>query len=333
MGLNKIGQSSLGQQKMTNHSSMQIVSLLPSTTEIVCALGLKKNLVGRSHECDFPKGIDQLPVCTAAKIDSSRSSLEIDQQVKRILEQGVSIYQVHAELLKKLQPDIILTQAQCEVCAVSLKEVEEAVCGWLESPVQIVSCSPMGLADVWSDIHNVAMACDVPDKGKQVVESLMNRVSRIAEQTCDIAEKPRVACIEWLDPLMAAGNWIPELVTLAGGINLFGTAAQHSPWLSWEELLDADPDILVILPCGFGLERCRTEMAVLVNHPAWQQLRVVQNRQVFITDGNQYFNRPGPRLVESLEIMTELFYPGLFNFGHQNQAWQVFETNNLIRMK
>lgn len=305
-------------------SALKIVSLLPSTTEIACILGLQSQLVGRSHECDFPPGVEALPVCTSAKIDSSLSSLEIDQQVKTILEQGISIYGVHADLLRQLQPDIVLTQAQCEVCAVSLKDVEAAMCGWLGHQAKIVSCSPMRLQDIWEDIRAVAAACGVADTGDQVVDALQNRVQAISQKAETLPNKPKIACIEWLEPLMSAGNWVPELVTMAGGVNLFGAAGEHSPWFSWEELQAADPDMLVILPCGFGLERTRLEMRALTEHPVWHQLRAVQNGEVYITDGNQYFNRPGPRLVESLEILAELFHPNRFNFGHAGKAWERF---------
>jgi len=301
---------------------LKIASLLPSTTEIACALGLQDHLVGRSHECDFPQGVENLPVCTEARMDSSLSSLEIDQQVKAILSQGLSVYEVHADLLKTLQPDIILTQDQCEVCAVSLKDVEAAVCGWLGQPARIVSCSPMQLRDVWSDIRAVASACGIPERGEKLVETLTGRVDAISKIAQAQPKKPRVACIEWLEPLMSAGNWVPELVTLAGGINLFGTVGEHSPWFSWEELIDSDPDILVILACGFSLARTRAELPCLTENPHWQKLRAVQNGQVYLTDGNQYFNRPGPRLVESLEIMAEIFHPDLFSFGHQNRGWE-----------
>jgi iron complex transport system substrate-binding protein len=304
--------------------ALKIASLLPSTTEIACALGLQANLVARSHECDFPIGVEALPVCTAARLDASRPSLEIDTQVKAILSEGLSVYTVHSDLLKMLQPDIILTQDQCEVCAVSLKDVEAAVCGWLGHPAKIVSCSPMGLQDIWTDIGSVATACGITERGQYLVESLLARVAAIEKNATTQALKPRVACIEWLEPLMSAGNWIPELVTLAGGINLFGEAGQHSPWFSWAELIAADPDLLIILPCGFGLARTRSEMACLVENPHWQTLRAVQTGQVFLTDGNQYFNRPGPRLVESLEIMAEIFHPQVFQFGHQNCAWELF---------
>lgn len=303
---------------------LKIASLLPSTTEIACALGLTENLVGRSHECDFPPGVERLPVCTAARLDSSLSSREIDQQVKAILEQGISVYEVHSDLLRSLHPDVILTQAQCEVCAVSLKDVEAALCDWLGQQARIVSCSPMRLDDIWDDIRAVAEACNVAEAGEQMIGDLKRRMREISDQASLLQCRPRVACIEWLDPLMSAGNWVPELVELAGGVNLFGTAGEHSPWFSWDDLLKSDPDMVVILPCGFSLARARAEMSVLAEHPNWKELRAVRQGHVYLTDGNQYFNRPGPRLVESLEIMAEIFHPNTFNFGHRNNAWEVF---------
>jgi iron complex transport system substrate-binding protein len=307
---------------------LKIVSLLPSTTEIACALGLQENLVGRSHECDFPAGVENLPICTAARLDSSQPSGAIDRQVKTILSQGLSVYEVHTELLRTLKPNIILTQDQCEVCAVSLKEVEAAVCGWLGQDARIVSCSPMGLSDIWTDIQAVADACGLPERGHALVSTLTARLEKLAALASTQVAKPRVACIEWLEPLMSAGNWVPELVSLAGGINLFGQAGEHSPWISWPEIQQADPDILVILACGFSLKRTRTEMPCLTALPGWSSLRAVQNGQVYLTDGNQYFNRPGPRLIESLEILAEIFHPQSFNFGHENQAWERFPSVN-----
>lgn len=308
---------------------MRIVSLLPSATEIACVLGLREQLVGRSHECDFPPGVENLPVCTEARIDSGANSLEIDRQVKAILEQGVSVYEVYADVLRQLAPDVILTQAQCEVCAVSLKDVEKAICQWVGKETAIVSCSPMRLSDVYLDIQAVADACGVSERGRTVTVSLQERAQVIADRTAALPDKPHVACIEWLDPLMSGGNWVPELVEMAGGTSLFGTAGEHSPWLSWDALIAADPDVLVILPCGFGVERTRKEMDALTRHPAWPNLKAVREGRIYITDGNQYFNRPGPRLIESLEILAELFHPELFDFGHQGTAWTAF-SNRLV---
>lgn len=303
-------------------SNQRIVSLLPASTEIVCALGAAGQLVGRSHECDFPTEICHLPVCTAAKLDAGASSAEIDRQVKGLLQDAVSIYRIDTEKLKQLQPDLILTQAQCEVCAVSLPEVEQAVGQWVGSRPQIISLSPARLADIWADIRRVAGALDLADQCKEVLRSLKNRVVSIIEKTCVLKNRPSVACIEWIEPLMAAGNWVPELVELAGGSNVAGEPGKHSPWMNWETLARQNPEIILVMPCGFNLPRTRAEMAALVRQPEWSRLRAVKKNRVYLTDGNQYFNRPGPRIVESLEILTEIIHGDRFNFGHQGKAWE-----------
>jgi iron complex transport system substrate-binding protein len=303
-------------------SAPRIVSLLPAATEIVCALGAADRLVGRSHECDFPPEIRALPACTAAKLDAGADSGEIDRQVKSLLKEAVSIYSVDKARLAELQPDLIVTQAQCEACAVSLPEVEAAVAGWIGRRPQIVSLSPVRLADVWEDIRRVASALELPDGGREVLAPLKNRVVNIIEKAVMLKKRPTVACVEWIEPLMAAGNWVPELVELAGGVNVSGEAGKHSPWMDWETLRRLDPEIIVVMPCGFDLARTRTETAALVRQPGWSKLRAVKNRRVRLTDGNQYFNRPGPRLVESLEILAEIMHPDRFSFGHAGKGWE-----------
>lgn len=302
----------------------RIVSLIASSTEIVHALGFADQLVGRSHECDYPLSVKALPVCTEPKFDPEGSSLQIDQRVKQILEQSLSVYRVDAAQLETLRPDVIITQSQCEVCAVSLKDVEAAACQLISSTPQIVSLEPNALMDVWADIERVATALDATERGREVIAELQGRMQRIAHTARQIAEQPTVACIEWIEPLMAAGNWMPELVEMAGGVNLFGLAGKHSPWMTWEELVEADPDIILILPCGYDIAKATSEMPALTRQPTWSNLRAVQNQRVFVTDGNQYFNRPGPRLVESLEILAEILHPEAFNFGHEGGGWVRF---------
>ncbi|MGH7433336.1 MAG: cobalamin-binding protein [Candidatus Methylomirabilales bacterium] len=300
----------------------RIVSLIPSTTEIVCALGSEEQLVGRSHECDFPEWVRRLPVCTEPKFTPDGSSYEIDHRIKAILHQALSVYRVHGDILKELQPDLILTQSQCEVCAVSLRDVEEAVGEWLGLRPQILSLEPKTLADVWANIGRVAEALGVPERGAELVKSLKQRVFGIAAMARTLSPGPTVACIEWIDPLMAAGNWMPELVEMAGGFNLFGETAKHSPWMTWEELVQKDPNVIVVLPCGFDIKRTREEMPALTRKPEWSRLRAVRSGRVYLTDGNQYFNRPGPRLVESLEILAEVLHPASFHFGHEGAGWE-----------
>jgi iron complex transport system substrate-binding protein len=300
----------------------RIVSLIASATEIVCALGCEDQLVGRSHECDYPSFIARLPVCTEPKFDVTGSSRAIDERVKELLRDALSVYRVHADKLAELRPDIIVTQTQCEVCAVSLKDVEQAVCGLLATQPKIISLAPNALGDVWEDIQRVADALDIPQRGREWNGRLQERMAAISEIARTRQERPTVACIEWIDPLMASGNWMPELVEMAGGVNLFGEAGKHAPWMTWDELVAKDPDVVLVLPCGFDIARARTEIPTLAKRPEWSRLRAVRQRRVYLLDGNQYFNRPGPRLVESLEILAEILHSSVFHFGHVETGWQ-----------
>jgi iron complex transport system substrate-binding protein len=299
----------------------RIVSLLPSATEIVAALGYEDSLVGRSHECDFPPGVEQLPVCSEPRIDVSGSSNEIDQQVKASLRDALSIYTVFRHELERLQPTVVITQSQCDVCAVNLAEVQAAVCDMIESKPEVVSLEPMALADIWSDIQSVAQALNDPAAGKRLVESLLERLQSLVSTVPESKTRPSVVCIEWMEPLMPAGNWIPELVELAGGTSLLSEAGKHSPWMTWDDLTGADPDFIVIMPCGFGIERTEQELHLLTEQPNWQRLQAVHNNNVYLTDGHQYFNRPGPRVVDSAEILAEIIHGPTFNFGHEGTGW------------
>ena len=302
-------------------SEHRIVSLIASATEIVSALGFEGQLVGRSHECDFPSAVGQLPACSTSKIDVDASSLEIDGQVKSIVTNGLSVYRVDPELLNQLKPTVIVTQTQCEVCAVSLKDVEQAVCELVDSQPKIVSLEPMSLSDIWKDIQTVAAALGDPNRGERLVAKLVARLDAIRTSTASLQTRPSIACIEWIDPLMNAGNWMPELVEIAGGTNLFGEAGRHSGYFEPAQLAAADPDVIAIMPCGFDIARSRSEMPALTSRPQWPQLSAVRHGNVFITDGNQYFNRPGPRVVESAEILAELLHPDTFDFGHRGTDW------------
>jgi iron complex transport system substrate-binding protein len=234
------------------------------------------------------------------------------------------VYRVKTEVLEALQPTHIITQAQCEVCAVSLADVELAVDSLTHSHPQIISLQPNVLADVWTDIQRVATVMEVNSEG--IIEMLQSRISACQNKiaTSPNSHRPTVACIEWIEPLMAAGNWIPELVQLAGGEPLFGEIGKHSPWLKWEELLAADPDTIILMPCGFDLARTHQEAMSLPTHPNWTHLKAIQRNQVYITDGNAYFNRPGPRLVDSLEILAEIVHPELFVRSSGDRRWQRF---------
>jgi iron complex transport system substrate-binding protein len=299
----------------------RVVSLIASATEIVCALGFEGDLVGRSHECDYPETVKRLPVCTAPRFDVHGSSRDIDDRVKATLRDAASVYLVDADLLRALRPDVIVTQAQCEVCAVSLKDVEQAVCAWADSGPRLVSLEPNRFEDVGADIERVAAALGAPERAAALLVELRDRLSRVTVRA-RMLPRPMVACLEWLDPLMAGGNWVPELVEMAGGVNLFGAAGKHAPWMTWEQLRERDPDVIVVLPCGYDLATTRREMAALTRRADWPQLKAVGAGRVYVTDGNQFFNRPGPRLVESAEILAEIFHPGAFDFGHRGTGWE-----------
>jgi len=299
-----------------------IVSLIPSGTEMICALGCQDQLVGRSHECDFPVGVKRLPVCTEPAIAIEGCSQDIHDRVSKRLENNLSVYHVKTAILSELQPDVIVTQTQCDVCAVSFTEVEQALKETLNIQPTVIPLHATTLQGVWDDLQRVAEGIGRIQEGQKLLQTYQSRITAIARPDRDLRPPPTIACIEWMEPLMAAGNWVPELVHLAGGQSVFGQPGEHAPWITWEGLAAADPDILVLMPCGFSMTRIQEELPVLTQHPLWAQLRAVQSQKVYLTDGNQFFNRPGPRLVESLEILAEIFHPSHFHFGHEGRGWR-----------
>lgn len=293
---------------------LRLLPLISSATEIVHALGLGHFQVGRSHECDYPPEVSRLPVCTWPNIAVDGSSAEIDRLVKERAAAAASIYEMNTGLVRELRPTHIFTQTQCKVCAVSLGDVERAMRAGLDADVHVVALEPYALADLWRDILRVAEACGCAARGESLVASLQRRVSAIASRAASAKSKPRVAALEWIDPPMAAGNWVPELIEMAGGENLFGVAGEHAPWVSCEQILAAVPDAIIAMPCGFALQRSVDDARLLANRTGWKG-------PIYACDGNQYFNRPGPRLVESLEIMAEILHPEIFNPRFENSGW------------
>jgi iron complex transport system substrate-binding protein len=306
---------------MTNER-VRIVSLIPSATEILAVLGLTNAIVGRSHECDYPPEIQNRPVCTAARFNTDVSSSEIHDKVNDLLQSALSIYEIKIDVLKQLQPTHILTQDQCDVCAVSLQEVEKAIAHLVPTAPKIISLQPQVLKDVCADIERVSHLFEVDSV--QVLENLEARVKICQQkiQGLSLTELPTVACIEWTDPLMIGANWIPELVNLAGGQSLFSVIGEPSAQLGWATLIASNPDVIVFMPCGFGLSRTRQDAELLTQRPEWQKLHATQTGRVYITDGNSYFNRPGPRLVDSLEILAEILHPEIFDYGYKGTAWE-----------
>ncbi|CCQ62552.1 cobalamin-binding protein [Crocosphaera watsonii WH 8501] len=306
---------------MTIQVSPKIVSLLPSATEIIDCLGLTDALVGRSHECDYPSYVRDLPICTTARLDITRSSGEIDQDVMTLLQQALSIYNIELETLQKLQPTHIVTQDQCDVCAVNFATVTEAISQLTNSKPQVISLQPNLLKEVFADIERVAKTFDIDPQS--VLAKLKQRIQEITTKTENIDPKPTVVALEWTEPLMGGGNWIPELVEIAGGRILLSSKGEHSPYITWENLIAANPEVIVIMPCGFDLERTEKEAQILRNHSDWKNLKAVKNGQVFIVDGNAYFNRPSQRLVDSTEILAEILHPSLFNYDFKGKSWKA----------
>jgi iron complex transport system substrate-binding protein len=298
----------------------RIVSLIASATEIVDALGQLDYLVGRSHECDYPERVLSLPVCTQPRIAINTDSRDIDRQVKESLRTSISIYHVFEDVVAKLEPTHILTQIQCDVCAVSLRDVEQALARGIPGNPAIVSLQPDSLDQIWEDFRRVARALQIEERGEFVITELERRMTALAPPAA-AGPLPRVACIEWMEPLMAAGNWMPELIGMAGGVNLFGENGKHSPWLTWEELREADPDVMILAPCGFDLNRTQEELHWMTDRPGWNGLRAVRQGRVYLGDGNRYFNRPGPRVVETLDALVEMLHPEFCEQELRGTVW------------
>lgn len=308
----------------------RIFSLLPSATEIACALGFQDQLVGRSHECDFPAGVDSLPALTTPRFAATPDSVEIDRRVRELARaardaneaDALGLYAIDAELLRELRPTHIVTQTQCEVCAVSLRDVERAVAALTGIELRIVSLAPNSLDDIWDDIQRTADALERSDLGRVAVESYRRRITEISEQALGSTTQPSVAVVEWADPLMTAGHWTMELIELAAGRPVIGTPRGESLHFSIDDLETADPDIIIVAPCGYDLPQTRRDAQLLRANPRWTALRPVREGRVALIDGNQYVNRPGPRVVETLEIIAEILHPGRFDFGHRDRAWE-----------
>lgn len=301
-------------------STPRVVSLIASATEIMHALGAGDCQVARSHECDWPVSVLDLPALTSTKFKvNGATSREIDTAVKTLVEQGLAVYEVDAEALKRIAPDVILTQDQCEVCAVSLADVERAVAGWTECHANVVSLKPHTLADIYADNVRIAEALGRPQAGKALNDAMSIAFDEIRRRT-SCRGRPRLAFIEWIDPPMSGGHWLPEITEIAGAENLFGETGGQSPWITLDEIVAADPDLILVAPCGYDLATTRAEMAVLDREPRWRNLRAVRTGQVFIADGNAFFNRPGPRLVDSAQMIAEIAHPAAASYGHYGKS-------------
>lgn len=304
---------------------MRIVSLISSATEMLFGLGLEESIVGVSHECDFPAAANRLPRATFTNIVADAPGGMIDQQVKELVAAGKPLYEIDLDLLVDLQPDLIVTQAQCDVCAVRYDDVVAAVASEPRlNQAQLVALNPQSLGDVLEDIRRLGMATERTAAAAEYVTALETRIEHVRTRTGTLAESHRrlTACIEWIEPMMIVGNWTPELIALAGGRQSWAVAGRHSSYTAWEDVRSADPEVIVVMPCGFDRERTVREAASLLELPGWGELRAVRSGRVFAVDGNALFNRSGPRLVDSLELLAGLIHPELHGKPASNDYWQ-----------
>ena len=292
---------------------MRVASLLPSATEIVCALGARGELVGVSHECDHPPGVERLPVLTRPRAALPRGSGAIDRTVREILRSALGVYEIDVDRLREARPDVVVTQDLCDVCAVSIEDVRRSLAELAGRDIEVVNLRPKRLADVWNDVRFVGRSLGRSERSEKLAADLEHRARHIAERAAKLRERPSVLSIEWLDPVMIGGMWMPELVTLAGGTSLVTEPGQHAPTLTRSELAEIDPDVVLIKPCGFDLARTSEDLALLRVNLPWEHWRTVRAGRVYVADGNAFFNRPGPRLVESLEILAACVHPDAFS--------------------
>ena len=302
---------------------MNIISLLPSATEIIHSLGCSDMLVGISHECDYPPEIKGLPICSNPRFNTDGSSLKIDNTIKSLIQQALSIYEIDESLMAKLKPDLIVTQSQCEVCAVNLKDVERALKNNLNISPTIISLKPNTLKDVWKDIENIGRLLGKEKLASSMLGHIEESINEIENQSHHKTFK-RIACIEWIEPLMFAGNWVPEIVQKVGGRDVFGLSGKHSKWSKYEILFDENPDKIIFMPCGYEINKTYSEIKSLIKLAKWKKLKAFQTGEMYIVDGSQYFNRPGPRLLDSIKIMDEIINDGI-SHGYHGRGWMKFD--------
>lgn len=288
----------------------RVVSLIASSTETVCALGAAHLLVGRSHECDYPPQVRALPCCSRARVDGDNESGQIDRDVRTLISQALSLYHIDPDVLHALRPDLIITQDHCRVCAVSLDDVNRALCELLnvssvERPPLVLSLHPATLVDVLNDIERIAFAIGYAEAGKALVTQLRSELKALRTRHHQ-ALPPTVLCLEWLDPLLSSGSWLPALVECAGARCAHGQEGASPPRLDDLEIAALDPDVIVITPCGFDLARTRAEVHRLALPERWSEIRAVREGRLFIADGNRFFNRPGPGVLRSAQLLAEM---------------------------
>jgi len=301
---------------------MKIVSLIPSATEIVCSLGLTNNLVGVSHECDYPRGIEKLPKLTKSKVDVDETSYNINENIQRILEKGLSVYEVDSDLLQKIDPDVIITQSHCSVCAVSIEDVKKCLNLWLKKKPILIDLKPNYFKDVISDILFVGEKLNAPNEALKVVE-MINREINVIKKKLNSTNTKNVLCIEWIEPLMIAGNWIPEILRISNANNILIESGKNSKFISLGELPQNKFDIVIFMPCGFDIRR--TKLEIKKSNLDFHSL--FKHKEVYAVDGNKFFNRPGPRLLESIKILCEIIHPGIFRPEPSLERWEAIKLS------
>ena len=308
---------------------MKIVSLLPSATEIVCSLGLERSLVAVTHECDFPVSISHLPAITASRIShETMTSKEIDHAVRSQLDGHGSIYDLDTKLLEELKPDLILTQELCDVCAVSYKQVESAAKIFV-SDSTVVSLEPNTISDIFDSMIAVGVLADAEENALRIVDEFRRRIETIREKTSSISERPGVFMLEWLEPPFAPGHWVPEQVEIAGGRCLLGRAGQRSVTTTYDAISESNPDVIVLVPCGYYITDTLRQLENTRFPADWREIPAIKNDEVWAVDATSYFSRPGPRVVEGIEILAKIFHPDLFGTPSEVEAVRV--SANLIR--
>lgn len=303
-------------------SYKRVISLLPSATEMLYVLSSESLLVGRSHECDYPSETENIPICTSSSIHNEMSSLEIDEQVKSNIWNALSLYTIDIELVKQLQPDLIITQDQCKVCAIHLEELADMLSRELGYEPAILSFHPHSLEDMYTDFMQLASAIDKVEYAVEVLENWKERIELIQHKIKFVKNRPNIVCIEWMEPLMTAGHWTPELITIAGGVPLLSEMGNDSQYINMDQLIEADPDGIIISACGFPLSRIKEEYPLLQANEKWNSLRAVQKGHVFLADGNSFFNRSGPRLVDTTEMIAEILQLNQFYYGMEGEYWE-----------
>jgi iron complex transport system substrate-binding protein len=290
---------------------MRICSLVPSATETLYALGLGDSVLGITHDCDFPPEVTTEPVLIKPRVDPQAPQAEIDRQVRELVSRGESIYGVDADLLRSISPDLIVTQDLCQVCAASPDDLATALMRF-PNPPQVLALTPTSLADVWGDIRRIGEAAGCRDVAGQLAQELEERVANITAATARADARPRVLCLEWLDPFYVGGHWVPEMVAKAGGVDVFGRAGEASFRVTSEEIAACGAEVIVVMLCGYNLARTIEELRRYPIPAAWNGLPAVRDHRIFASDANSHFSRPGPRLAEGVEVLAHLIHPELF---------------------